>query len=194
MQIIRRQVPNHGFGLSVLREEILMSDDTDRARMMLHDNLGTGSGIRDTEQARSVSLVIPGKPIAKARPRFCRRGKSVKTYDVQETEASRFMLLAKEQLNGHQPIEDGPISLTLCFEMPRPKGHYGSGRNAHKLKPSAPAHHTSTPDVDNLVKFVKDCLNELAWRDDCQVVSIQALKRYSAEPKTVINIMPAGAI
>ena len=36
---------------------------------------------------------------------------------------------------------DGPVSVTVDFYLPRPKSHYGTGRNAGALKPSAPAEH-----------------------------------------------------
>ena len=140
-----------------------------------------------------LTLTIPGKPIAKARPRFYRRGKFVGTYNSQETEEGRFLLECQSQLEGHELIT-GPISLTVCFRMPRPKGHYGTGRNAGKLKPSAPDLHIKKPDLDNMLKFVKDCLNGIVWKDDSQVFSVVADKYYAdhdipeAVPSTLILI------
>ena len=133
-----------------------------------------------------MKITIPGKPIAKARPRFCRAGKFVKTYDAQVSESGKWILSARDQITN--PIMDGAINLSCAFHMARPKSHYGTGRNAKKLKSSAPINHTYTPDLDNLVKFVKDCLNGLAWRDDSQVVFLTAYKIYDAEPKTVVII------
>ena len=130
-----------------------------------------------------IALTIPGKPIAKARPRFYRRGKFVGTYNSQDTEEGRFMLECKSQL-GDNVLLTGPIAMVVTFYMPRPKGHYGTGRNACRLKPSAPEYHIVKPDTDNLVKFVKDCLNGIVWKDDCQVYKIHALKEYSDTPMT----------
>lgn len=48
--------------------------------------------------------------------------------------------------------------------------------------------HTKRPDLDNLIKFVKDCLNGVVYQDDSQVFSIQAEKRYSEDPKTEVFI------
>ena len=134
-----------------------------------------------------IRLIIPGTPIAKARPRFYRRGKHVGTYNSQETEEGRFMLACQSQLINHE-LFTGPLWMTLCFYMPRPKAHYGSGKNADKLKPSAPAEHIKKPDLDNLIKFVKDCLNGIAWVDDSQIVSLSADKVYARVPQTRIAI------
>ncbi len=69
-----------------------------------------------------IELRIPGKPIAKARPRFYRRGKHVGTYNSQETEEGKFILEVKSQMNGHELIT-GPITLTCVFVMPVPKSY-----------------------------------------------------------------------
>ena len=134
-------------------------------------------------------IIIPGIPIAKKRPRFARRGKFVTTYSDQQTEEGRFYLEAKQQICC-KALNGTPVHIKLTFEMPRPKSHYGTGRNAGKLKPSAPEEHTSKPDLDNLIKFVFDCLNGLAWVDDTQVIGMSAEKIYAldGEPKTIIGI------
>ena len=56
----------------------------------------------------------------------------------------------------YAPIEPltGPLVVHVQFTMPRPKSHLRTGRFAGLVKASAPAHHTSTPDVDNLLKCV----------------------------------------
>jgi Holliday junction resolvase RusA-like endonuclease len=75
----------------------------------------------------------------------------------------------------------GPLHVGVTFSMPRPKGHYGSGRNADKVKASAPPYPVGRPDLDNLVKAVLDALRGIAWGDDTQVVSLRARKTW-AEP------------
>lgn len=134
-------------------------------------------------------ITIAGSPIAKKRPRFARRGGFVQTYNPQETEEGRWLWEAKQQLPaGWQPIRK-PVRVTATFYLPRPKGHYGTGKNAGQLKGSAPRAHTSKPDVDNLQKFVFDCLNGVAWDDDCRVVEVLAAKKYAVgRPQTEIII------
>lgn len=35
-----------------------------------------------------------------------------------------------------------PVAVHVSFGYPRPKAHYGTGRNHARLRPSAPRHHT----------------------------------------------------
>ena len=130
-------------------------------------------------------LVIPGTPIAKKRPRFARRGKFVTTYNDQETEEGRFLFHVMQQVKEKFA---GAVSVEIGFYFRRPKGHFGTGRNEGKLKASAPQYHIIKPDSDNLVKFAFDCLNEVAWKDDTQVVRHLAEKIYDDEPRTEILI------
>ena len=75
---------------------------------------------------------------------------------------------------------DGPVSVTVDFYLPRPKSHYGTGRNAGLLKPSAPNWHLTRPDGDKLTRAVGDALTRLAWRDDSQIVAWHAYKHYAS--------------
>ena len=77
------------------------------------------------------------------------------------------------------------VSLRCEFVFPRPLSHYGTGKNATKLKPSAPRYHVKTPDVDKLVRGVADSIGDAVARvllnNDSQIVSIYAAKRYSTD-------------
>ena len=137
---------------------------------------------------KSLKIVIPGRPIAKNRPRFFRRGKGVGVYSDQEAEAKRWIVLANSQIDGR--VTDVPVHLDMVFVLPRPKGHYGTGRNAGKIKDSSPSHPKGRPDIDNYIKFCMDCINGTGkvWKDDSQVVSMVAVKRYGETPRTEIEI------
>ena len=132
-------------------------------------------------------IIIPGRPIAKKRPRFVRRGEHVITYNPQETEEGRWLLMAKGQIT---ETMTGPVNMNCKFFFARPKSHFGTGKNQDKLKPSAPAFHTQKPDIDNLQKFVKDCLNGIAYKDDCQIIYVEASKMWvEAKERTEITLM-----
>ena len=45
---------------------------------------------------------------------------------------------------------------------------------------------TKKPDIDNIVKAVLDALNEVAYRDDTQVVELQVRKQDSERPRLEI--------
>lgn len=128
-------------------------------------------------------IIIPGTPIAKKRPRFARRGKFVTTYNPQESEEGKWVTLAMTQVKEMKPAHV-PISLKCNFYMPIPKS---TSKKKTEMMINGDILHTKKPDLDNLIKFVKDCLNGIAWYDDSQVYEIMAQKRYSEKPETVIQ-------
>lgn len=132
-----------------------------------------------------ITITVTGKPIAQARPRFVRRGKFVSTYNPQETEAGRFMLLAKSQLPvNFKPLE-GPLRALCEFRVPIPSSKSKKAKAAMLAREVWP---TGRPDLDNYVKFVKDALNGLVWGDDSQIVDLFATKVYAEQPGTVISV------
>lgn len=135
---------------------------------------------------KRIDITINGNPIAQKRPRFFRRGAGVGTYNPQEEEAGKWLISAKPQIK--EKIS-GPVQLFLLFHFQRPKSHYGTGKNSDVLKKSAPVYHTTKPDLDNCIKFVKDCLRNTAFDDDSCVVYIDACKSYINGPgQTMITI------
>lgn len=72
----------------------------------------------------------------------------------------------------------GPLSLAVEFTLARPRTHYGNGRHADRLKPSAPQYPHVRPDVTKLLRVLEDALTGVLWRDDAQIVTQLALKNY----------------
>ena len=91
---------------------------------------------------------------------------------------------------------DGPLHVAIAFHLPRPKGHYGTGRNAGVVKPSAPRYPAGKPDIDKLTRAILDAVTSAgAWRDDSQVVQLRANKVWSepdTAPYTFIGVVPLG--
>jgi len=85
---------------------------------------------------------------------------------------------------GAIPLE-GPVRLEVLFIMPRPK------RIVWKRRPMPRDWADTNPmDLDNLEKSVMDCLKQLAWKDDHQVVSKRSVKlfaRGNEQPHCVIE-------
>lgn len=87
----------------------------------------------------------------------------------------------------------GAVQLWATFVMPRPASHYGTGRNADRLKPSAPFWHTGKPDGDKLIRAVFDALTIAGVvRDDCVIDRHHAAKRWQTDrgdrPRTEVII------
>lgn len=87
-----------------------------------------------------------------------------------------------------QPLLDGPLKLGITFYLPRPKGHYGTGRNANIVRPSAPLFPASRPDATKLLRGVEDALTGTVYHDDGQVVIQMVMKRYAERPRAEIVV------
>lgn len=81
---------------------------------------------------------------------------------------------------GDRPPIDGPIYLVQVFALPRPKSHYGTGRNSGRIKRGAPSRPPVRPDLDKLARAVGDALTGVCYHDDAQVVNLCAAKYYVA--------------
>jgi Holliday junction resolvase RusA-like endonuclease len=72
-----------------------------------------------------------------------------------------------------------PIRCQLNFFCKRPKTHYKTGKKSNELKDNAPKYNTNNKDLDNMVKFILDALNDKLYLDDCLIIEINCKKTYS---------------
>ena len=134
-------------------------------------------------------LVVLGDPKAQGRPRATSMGKHIRVYDDPKSRKAKDTLAKVVQDQAPEELLDCPLRVDLEFFMPRPKGHYGTGKNAGKLKLRFQGlHHTKKPDIDNLRKLVMDAMTGVFWRDDSLVCEGATVKQYSDRPRTEIYI------
>jgi len=131
-------------------------------------------------------ITILGEPKAQKRHRSTRVGKFTRQYDPSAKDKEDF--LATLQGLAPKVPYDEPLMVQVIFYFQRPKTHFGTGRNAGKLKASAPRWHTKKPDKDNLEKMVYDALNKVFWRDDSIICYGRELKLYDSKPRIEILI------
>ena len=81
-------------------------------------------------------------------------------------------LMPKEKMSN-------PIKCQLQFYCKRPKTHYKSGKSSNILKDTAPKYNINNKDLDNMVKFVLDALNDKLYTDDSLIFEINCSKLYS---------------
>lgn len=105
-----------------------------------------------------LEFTVPGEPVSKLRARAGRGGRFYtpkKTVDYEtrvKAHARGAMIVA-----GMKSHMEGPLFLRCVFYTSR------------KV--------TSKPDLDNLVKCVKDAMNQVVYDDDSQVVWLHAWKQ-----------------
>ena len=121
-----------------------------------------------------IDIKIPGIPVPKARPRVTRNG----TYDSQSEIKRGVQWEIKKRLPAEYQVSDKALVWTVDAYFPRPNGHYGTGKNSDRVKPSAPQYHRVKPDHDNIQKFYLDCMNKIVFVDDSQVVGIRDCAKY----------------
>ncbi len=119
-----------------------------------------------------LQLVVPGAPVPLERARVGRGRHYLPRRSVEYRERVRVAWM-----QAGRPCFDGaPLAVSARFFFERPASHYGAGRNAQTLKPSA-AVVIPGGDIDNLAKGVLDALQTLAFRDDKQVVCLSGVHK-----------------
>lgn len=130
----------------------------------------------------AIQTFIPGEPKAQPRPRAFAFNGSARVYDPGTAEGWKSAVaLGFKDYQG--ALITGPLRVEIDLYFSRPKGHFGSGRNADRLKESAPSHHLRKPDGDNCAKAILDALSEKSgigvWKDDTQVVELLVRKHWA---------------
>lgn len=139
-----------------------------------------------------VRFTIPGDPVAKGRARsVTRRGKGGASYiahitpEKTERYEARVAVFAQQAMAGAQPAE-GAVSLSVQAYFPIPASWSKKRQQAAR---DGLEHHTKKPDLDNVIKAVKDGMNGVAWKDDSQVVAmIDCRKLYSDTPRVEVIV------
>lgn len=135
----------------------------------------------------AVTLIIPGIPIAKGRPRFTNIGGFMRAYTPKKTRdyenfVASIALKAMERI----PPFDCPIKVLATAYLPIPQMSMKkiSDAIAGYILPA------KKPDLDNLAKAALDACNGIVWRDDALICSLLVKKRYATNPRLELTIKP----
>ena len=124
-------------------------------------------------------------PIGKQRPKFRKIGNFVQTYTPKKTVdfEQQVRKAAEKAMGGMGPLET-PVAL-YCYVRLLP------GRSFPKKRLEAclsGLERPKKPDLDNVVKAVQDALNGVIYKDDAQIVSLHATKKYDMNPGVEILV------
>lgn len=123
-----------------------------------------------------IEFFVPGIPAAQGSKRHVGGGRMIESSrQVQPWRAAIAACAPKVE-----PFT-GVVRVELVFSFPRPKSHYGTGKNLHLLKGAAPAmYHAQRPDADKLGRAALDGITQSGmWLDDCQVARLTLVKRWA---------------
>ena len=139
------------------------------------------------------SVIIPGEPEGKARPRAAIHGGFARVYTPATTKKYESLIrLAFAEQNPDVKPMSGPVQVEMTFRFAPPKSAYwpvNSKHNGELREGWEFRKHTSKPDLDNLPKAVLDGLNGVAFTDDSQVWRITCYKVYSEQPCVAVTII-----
>lgn len=129
-----------------------------------------------------IKIVIPGKPMGKQRARTLKNGIS---YTPKETVSyENLVKLCYMQLENKKIFENA-VNMKITAYYPIPKS---TSKKQAELMRTHLVRPTKKPDCDNITKIICDALNNVAYKDDSQVVECKVQKFYSDEPRVEVEI------
>ena len=127
---------------------------------------------------------VEGKPVGKGRPRFKRMGNFVQTYTPEKTAEYEKLVRLRFQ-NAGGVITDKPVKIEIVAFFAPPKSVRKKQKQEMLANLILP---TKKPDCDNIAKIVLDALNQIAYKDDSQVIELSVRKQYASEAKVSVHI------
>jgi len=131
----------------------------------------------------SLTVNVIGSPVQQGSKVANRFGHGVRDANAKKlkpwrAEVSGWVLEAMRE-QGWDTI-DAACEVAITFFHVRPAAHYGTGRNAGVLKPTAPTWKATAPDIDKLTRAILDSLTDArAFRDDGRVARLVVEDRWA---------------
>lgn len=122
-----------------------------------------------------VIFSVYGEVVPKGRPRFTRQGRTYTPKKTMTYEAEVAMM-AKAAMGDKEPTKL-PVWVYIYVNLPVPQSYSKKRAEACLSGSERP---TKKPDIDNAIKSILDGMNGVVYKDDCQIVSLHAYKRYDS--------------
>jgi len=135
------------------------------------------SAARDGE-LKEISFTVYGEAVPKARARTVRLPNGIiKSYTPKKTASWEEAIRAAALEHRPEKLLDGPLALEATFYRLKPKS-----------KPKKYLYPDTKPDLDNLIKSVKDALEGIIYTNDSRIVDEVVRKRYGDPPRVEVTI------
>lgn len=135
-------------------------------------------------------FTVLGEPKGKGRPRFNPKICGSKPRTPEQTLVYENLIgwEYRRQCNGCFP-EKVPVvmEITAYYSIPA-----SAGKKKRLLMEYGEERPVKKPDLDNVVKVYADALNQLAYHDDSQIVTIVCKKYYSDRPRVEVRLSDMG--
>ncbi len=134
-----------------------------------------------------VEITVLGRPVSWKRAQ--RNPRTGEIYVDRESENYRAIIreAARAPMRGRAPF-NGPVELSVIAVFPIPGG-WPKYRLAQAAAGFVP--YTGFPDLDNVIKALKDSLKHVVFKDDRMVASYGACSKvYGERPRLEVRIAP----
>lgn len=136
-----------------------------------------------------VKFTVFGEPRGKGRPRFSTQTSRAftpkQTVNYETLVHTEYMV----QCKGFRFPDDAMLDLRILAYYSIPKS---GSKKVKEQKSTNIIRPTKKPDMDNVVKMIADALNQVAYKDDTQIVDCQVRKFFSDRPRVEVIIRQIG--
>lgn len=135
-----------------------------------------------------IKFTIPGAPQGKARARTVYNPKIKRSVSYtpdntvlyENLVKTRYLEVTDKKYDNKEALH---VSVTALYEPPK-----STSKKRRALMLAGYEKPCKKPDIDNIAKVVLDALNDVAYGDDTQVVSLCMAKKYAESPRVEVEI------
>lgn len=140
---------------------------------------------------KTVKFTVLGEPKGKGRPRVVNRNGFSKAYTPKETAMYENLVRVEYEIQTDRyRFSDGALlemRIDLYYSIPK-----STSKKRKEMMLSGEIRPIKKPDIDNCTKVIADSLNNVAYKDDTQIVECKVYKWYSDEPRVEVTIKELG--
>ena len=138
----------------------------------------------------AVLMIVTSLPTAALADEVTVSGEHVHAYTPRRTADYEWLVrqcFRAQNRNACIVADNKPVRVEITAIYPIPKS---DSKAEQERKRGAAA--MVKPDIDNVAKIILDAMNDLAWHDDKQVVSLAVDKLYGEQPGVHVRIVEIG--